>query len=117
MPGPTSALKNLMLENAGDEIMLYIGAVDTNGDELSGGDPAYTRVPIAWEYPNESNEMYPTESPVINIPGSTQVGGWRCYTALTGGSDLGGKDFASPLSYEGQGTMLIDKNEMGWRFV
>ena len=118
MPGPTTALKHALLEHAGDSLLLYMGLVDDGGIELSGGDPAYARVLVAWTVPDESDTIHPTENPVFNIPGGgTIVAGWRSYTAITDGDDLGGKDLTPVRTFEGQGTLLLDKDEMGWRFV
>ncbi len=119
MPDATQAFKHAILENAGDELLLYLGLVDDSGFELSGGDPSdpYKRVAVFWTAPDEEDKIYPTENPVVVVPGNTDVGGWRCYRQLSGGDDLGGKDFAAPISYQGQGTLIIKKDEMGWRFI
>ena len=119
MPGPTTILKNNLLDHARTAQLLWIGLVDENGVELSGGEAEYeyARVAITWTAPNAQNEIYPVESPVINVPGDTTVLGWRNYTAQTGGSDLGGKNFVSPPTFSGQGTLLLDRDQMGWRFV
>jgi hypothetical protein len=97
-----------------------MGLIDDNGDELSGGELGYeyARVPVLWSAPNESDEIHPTESPVFNVPGGdTVVAGWRSYDAATAGNNLGGKDLSPARTYEGQGTLLLDKDQMGWRFV
>ncbi len=118
MPGPTTALKHAMLEHAGDSLLLWMGLVDEVGAELAGGDPAYARVAVEWTAPDEDDEIHPVSNPIFDIPGgSTTVAGWRCYTAATLGDDLGGKDLSPARTFEGQGTLALDKDEMGWRFV
>ncbi len=44
--------KNLMLDALG-EVILYIGLLDENDTELTGGDPAYERKAVTWKPASE----------------------------------------------------------------
>jgi hypothetical protein len=118
MPGPTTTLKAALLEHASDELLLHVGLVDDDDNELSGGDPAYARIPVTWTAPSLTNEINPTADLLFDIPGGgTVVTGWRCWVAASGGDSLGGKDFSPARTFEGQGTLLLIADEMGWRMT
>ncbi len=73
----------------------HIGLVGTGGVELSGG--SYARKPVTWtEAPTAGTPglIRPTADILFNVPAGKVVG-WRGYSALTGGTDYGGEDFAA----------------------
>lgn len=72
----------------------YLGLVDDNGDEITGG--GYERMPVTWTTAPASGVgvLRPTDSIVFSVlGGGTVIGGWRGYSAKTGGTDYGGIDF------------------------
>jgi hypothetical protein len=96
----TEAFRNLLLTYGGTQIT-HIGLVDDNGDEISGGDPAYARVAVTWAAAG-SGAIRPNADLTFNIPASTTVGGWRGFTAATEGTNHGGAAL-TPEVYAGQG--------------
>ena len=115
MPNATLYHRQQAAINTGN-IATYIGLVDDGGNEIVGGDPAYARKPVTWTAPDGDAKIHPTESPLFDVPGGdTVVAGWRSYTALTHGEDLGGKTISPSRTFAGQGTLLLDKDEMGWQ--
>ncbi len=118
MPGATMDLKNETLDLMAGNLVLYMALFDDSGDELSGGEEGfeYARLPVTWT-PAVGGEIYPTESPLFNIPAGTQVAEWRSFSAAVEGTDYGGKELSPHRIFEGQGTLLLDKEQMGWRIT
>ncbi len=85
----------------GGSLITHIGLVDETGTELSGGDPAYARQAVSWTSASDGT-IRPDADLTFNVPASTTVGGWRGYSASTGGTDYGGADLTQE-TYEGQG--------------
>jgi len=87
----------------GASLISHIALVDETGTEISGGDPAYARQPITWTSAADGS-ISPSADLVFNVPGGTTVGGWRGYSASTGGTNYGGtavtqETFASQGEY------------------
>ena len=87
------------LASHGATLIKYIGLVDDAGDELSGGTPAYARKQVYWSSPSAGNgtirpyaDSGLSQDLIFNVPAGTTVGGWRGYSAVTGGTDYGGED-------------------------
>ncbi len=92
------------IADAGAALITHIGLVDDQGAELSGGD--YARLPVYWStasggiirpYADESL----TEDLEFDVPAGT-VGGWRGFSALSGGTNYGGEDL-TPETYAAPG--------------
>lgn len=85
----------------GAGLITHLGLVDAAGTEVSGG--SYARLPVTWT--GAAGVRSPSGNLVFNVPAGGQVGGWRGYTALTGGTDYGGatvttRDYTNAGTYE-----------------
>lgn len=89
----------------GAGLITFIGLIDDNGNEIGGGDPAYTRLAVTWEQADDG-VIRPTEDMTFNIPAGAIVAGWRGYSAPTDGIDYGGASL-NEASYEDQGYYLL----------
>jgi hypothetical protein len=90
----------------GTREILYIGLVDDTETELSGGSPAYARQPVE-SWPRTDGVARPSDDLVFEVPASTTVKGWRGYSAITGGIEYGGGDFAELEVYVDQGQFVL----------
>lgn len=87
----TSAYLNAVADY-GAGLIAYIGLVDDDGTEITGGNPAYARKAAAFD--NAVNGLaYLTADIDFDIPAGATVGGWRGFSASTGGINYGGADF------------------------
>jgi hypothetical protein len=89
------------IATAGGALITHIGLVDAVGTELSGGDPAYARQAVTWT-DAANGVVRPNADLTFDIPASTTVGGWRGFSALTGGTNYGGEDLTQEV-YAAQG--------------
>jgi hypothetical protein len=95
---------NLIADYGGDAIT-HIGLWDSVTDaEVSGGD--YARLPVTWE-DAESGIIRPTADLVFDVPSGASVGGWRGFSALSGGTNYGGADFAAAEAFDGAGEYTL----------
>lgn len=101
----SEAFRNLLSDYAA-AILTHIGLVDETGTEIQGGDPAYARKPVEWTAAADGL-IRPTLDLVFDVPANTTVAGWRAYSALAGGADYGGGEFAAPEVYSGQGNYRL----------
>ncbi len=76
----------------GAGLIKYIGLVDGSGTELSGG--TYARKAVTWTSAS-SGTVRPTADLTFNIPAGATVSGWCGFSALTAGTDYGGKDLTT----------------------
>ena len=84
----------------------HIGLVDETGTEIAGGDPAYARQSVTWTSPSEGN-VSPNANLTFNVPADTTVGGWRGFSALTAGTNYGGKNLTNEaFAAQGEYTLL-----------
>lgn len=83
-------------EGAG--LITHIGLVDDQGDELTGGDPAYARKAVTWTAASDGT-IRPNANIEFDVPAGT-VGGWRGYSASTNGTDYGGQDLTQEVFAE-----------------
>ena len=66
----------------------YAGLINPEGEELSGGTPAYTRQAITWN--GASGESIVLSSDVIfDVPIGSVVAGWQIYDNANGGVAFG----------------------------
>lgn len=89
----------------GGTLITHIGLVDDEGTELTGGDPAYARLAVTWTSAS-AGIIRPNADLTFNVPAATTVGGWRGYSASTGGTNYGGADL-SQEAYTNQGTYKL----------
>jgi len=108
----TEAYRNAIADY-GASLITYIGLVDETGTELSGGDPAYARQPVTWTAASDGI-IRPSADLTFDVPAGTTVGGWRGYSALTGGTDYGGADLTQE-TFTNQGTYTLLAAQTGIR--
>lgn len=87
----TEAFLNAMA-NAGAALITHLGLVNEAGTELSGG--SYARKAVTWTGAS-AGKIAPNADITFDIPAGVTVGGWRAFTALTGGTNYGGADLAA----------------------
>ncbi len=89
----------------GITLINYIGLVDDDGNELTGGDPAYARKVVTMER-TAAGIIRPDADLTFDIPESTTVAGWRAYSeaddSVLGDIDYGGADL-DPEAFVNQG--------------
>lgn len=96
-----------LIATTGKTTITHIGLVDGDGDELTGGDPAYARQAVTWTGPTTGDGLIrPNADLTFNVPAGATVAGWRGYTALTEGTDYGGAAL-TPEEFAGQGTYKL----------
>lgn len=93
------------LRDEGQALITHIGLVDDGGTELTGGSPAYARQAVTWTDDGDGVSR-PNANLTFNVPASTTVGGWRGYSADSGGTDYGGSDLTQEV-YANQGTYQL----------
>lgn len=87
----TAAFLNVCADAGGDAIA-YIGLVDDQGDEITGG--SYARKAVTWTAAS-NGLIRPTTDLVFDIPSGATVAGWRGYSASTSGTNYGGADLTT----------------------
>lgn len=88
----------------GAGLIKYIGLVDGSGTEISGG--TYARKAVTWTSAS-SGTVRPTADLTFNIPAGATVSGWSGFSALTAGTNYGGKDLtAEAFGGAGQYTLV-----------
>ena len=100
MPNMTETYRNA-IANHGGSLITHIGLVDNTGTELTGGSPAYARLAVTWTGAS-GGTIRPNADLTFNVPGGANVSGWRGFSALTGGTNYGGKGLTRE-DYVGQG--------------
>jgi len=85
----TEGYRNSIADHGGT-LITHIGLVDDTGTELTGGSPAYARQAVTWTSATDGT-IRPSADLTFDIPADTTVGGWRGYSALSDGTDYGGK--------------------------
>lgn len=95
--------------NYGASLIKYIGLVDDEGIELSGG--SYAREPVTWTQSSDG-VIRPNADLLFDIPAGSTVGGWRGYSAATGGINYGGEDL-TPQEYTDAGEYRLRASGTG----
>jgi hypothetical protein len=89
----------------GASIATHIGLVDDTGTELTGGSPAYARKAVTWTTASDGT-IAVSANLTFDIPASTNVSGWRAFSALTSGTDYGGASLTQE-TYAAQGQYVL----------
>ena len=110
MPNMNETYRNA-LATYGAGLMTHIGLVDNTGTEITGGDPAYARKAVVWEAAVDGF-IAPSTDLTFDIPAGANVSGWRGYSALTAGTEYGGKSLTR-ANFAGQGSYTLNAAETG----
>lgn len=62
----------------------HLALTNAAGTELSGG--TYARIPVTWASATGGTRR-PAADSTFNVPAGAAVGGWKGFTALTGGTE------------------------------
>lgn len=89
----------------GASLIRFIGLVDSDGNELSGGQPSYARARVTWT-PAVDGEIRLAEDLLFDVPAGATVAGWRGYASISGGTEYGGADLTAE-TYAEQGQYEI----------
>ncbi len=108
----SEALRNALAAEAAT-LITYIGLVNQNGQEISGGN--YARQAVTWTGTGTGGEIVdglirPSTNLTFEVPGNTTVAGWRGYSAATGGTDYGGADL-DPETFTNPGQYVLLASE------
>ena len=93
------------LRDQGKTLITHIGLVNNVGTELSGGSPAYARLAVTWNNDGDG-VMRPSANLEFNAPASSNVAGWRGFSALTVGTNYGGQALTQE-NFANQGTYTL----------
>jgi hypothetical protein len=93
------------LRTAGKAAITHIGLVNASGTELSGGSPAYARIAETWA-DGADGVMNLAANRTFNVPAGVTVGGWRGYSASSGGTNYGGQNLTQE-AFAAQGTYTL----------
>ncbi len=110
MPDMNADYRNA-IATYGGTLITHIGLVDNTDTELIGGTPAYARKPVSWEAADDGFIQI-ASSLLFDIPAGANVSGWRGYSALTNGTEYGGKALTQEI-FTGQGTYALLADETG----
>lgn len=103
---PMNAAYLNVLRDAGQAAITHIGLVDGAGTELAGG--GYARLPVTL-VDDADGVIRPSADRVFTVEAGDVVGGWRAFSALTGGTNFGGHDYtgAAIKTYNNPGTYTL----------
>jgi hypothetical protein len=87
----------------------HIALVDGTGTELTGG--SYARQPVTWAAAANGVQR-PSADLTFNVPAGT-VGGWRGYSALTGGTNYDGGDLTDE-TYAAAGQYVLQASSTSY---
>lgn len=97
----------------GGSLITHIALVDETGTEISGGSPAYARQAVTWTSASDGT-INPNADLVFDVPPSTTIGGWRGYSASSGGTNYGGSDLTQEtFSSQGEYTLVGAQTSIG----
>ncbi len=100
--------KNAMLDALGvTHISAHtgVGPGETGANEVTGGSPAYARIPITWNA-SAAGVIDSIGTQVLDIPAGTTVTFVGFWDSLTGGTCLGYSDIADVV-FSNQGTLTV----------
>ena len=99
------------IADAGGALMTHLALVNAAGAELSGG--SYARQAVTWGAA-VSGLIRPAADKTFSVPAGVTVGGWRAYSALSGGTDYGGDDLVQE-SFVNAGNYLLLAASTGYQ--
>lgn len=92
----------------GASLITYIGLVDENGDEISGGD--YARQAVTWNAASSGQVTF-AEDLTFSVPGGNTVAGWRGFDDVSAGTNYGGPSLTNEtFSNSGEYTLTAGNN-------
>lgn len=105
MPLTTSGLTDAVNGVAGT--ITHIALTNGSGTELSGG--SYARLPVTWATASGGTRR-PSADLSFSVPAGATVGGWKGFTALTGGTEKANGTLTNE-TYTGAGTYVLEANQ------
>jgi len=99
-----TAGKNAMLDALG-ALITYVGLLDDEDTEITGGDPAYARKAITWSAA-DAGEMEASNQPEFDVPASTTVSKVIFMSADSGGTKYAEADVDDEV-FTNQGTYTL----------
>ena len=96
--------KNVMLDELGT-LITYVGLLDDEDSEVSGGSPAYARKAITWDAA-ASGEMAASNQPEFDIPTGTTVAKVIFMSAISGGTKYGEATIVEEI-FNNQGILIL----------
>lgn len=102
MPGMNATYRNAIGDH-GATLVTHIALFTEVGAEITGG--TYARLAVTW-VASADGIIRPTANLTFNIPTGVTVGGWRGFSALTAGTNYGGKDLTNQ-AYPTGGTYTL----------
>lgn len=107
MPLTTSGLNDAV--NGVTATITHIALTNGSGTELTGG--SYARLPVTWATASGGTRR-PSADLAFNVPAGTTVGGWKGFTALTGGTEKASGTLTSE-AYASAGTYVLEAASTG----
>lgn len=93
----------LMANELGDNVThVALHTSSAEGDEISGGSPAYERQSITWNTATAGN-LDSSNTPVFDVPADTTITHIGLWSALTGGTFYGTTALAASETFGSQG--------------
>lgn len=106
MPLTTSGLDDAV--NGAVSNISHIGLTDPSGTELSGGD--YERLAVTWATAVDGTRR-PSTDLEFDVPAGSTVGGWKGFTASTGGTTKAAEEIEDAEEYTGAGTYILEASK------
>ena len=102
------------IANHGRTVATHIGLVNELGNEITGGSPAYARRAVTW-LTSANGVIHPNADLDFNVPAGTTVAGIRFFSALTGGTNFGGRNMTQNEVFTAQGIFRLLATASGIR--
>ena len=83
----------------------YAGLIGSDGTEISGGSPAYTRQAVSWEEASGGSIVLPSDV-TFDVPLGSVVAGWQIYDNANGGVGFGIMSL-TPTTHSSQDTYIL----------
>lgn len=91
----------------GSSLMTHILLVSEGTTELSGGTPAYSRLPVTWSTTYGDGIIRPNADLTFDVAAGSSVAGWMGASSSSGGTIYGGAFFVTPETYANQGQFKL----------
>ena len=89
----------------------YVGLIGSDGTEISGGSPAYTRQAVSWEEASGGSIVLPSDV-TFDVPLGSVVAGWQIYDNANGGVGFGIMSL-TPTTHSSQDTYILSSQLTG----